>query len=360
MVLNFIDFKKAFDSVHRPSIWKILEAYGIPSKVIKILMLLYEDSESCVRVGQEHTERFSVDTGVIQGDSLSPIIFNVVLEFVLSKLSNIDGGIEWVGSKRLRDLDYADDICLLADNMNAMKIMTDLVVEEASKVGLKVNTRKTEVMKMRSSGTQRIKIDNTDINEVDKFTYLGCEISRDGNVRNEVNIRIGKAGAAFRMLNNVWNAHNISLSTKLKLFNSIVISVLIYGCESWKGLKEVENRVRRFESGCLRKILKIRWFDHVSEVELRRRTGQQSIVEVVKTRRWRWYGHVLRMPQHRLPKQAIGWTPSGRRNVGRPRDTWRRTMTREMREKNLDHHDVVTLAEDRPAWRTFVADLWTT
>ena len=67
-------------------------------------------------------------------------------------------------------------------------IMTDLVVEEASKVGLKVNTRKTEVMKMRSSDTQRIKIDNTDINEVDKFTYLGCEISRDGNVRNEVNI----------------------------------------------------------------------------------------------------------------------------------------------------------------------------
>ena len=118
--------------------------------------------------------------------------------------------------------------------MNAMKITTDLVVEEDRKVGLKVNTRKTEVMKMRSSDTHCIRIDNTDINEVPKVTYLRCEISRDANVRNEINIRIGKAGAAFIMLNNVWRAHNMSLSTKLTLFNSIVVSVLIYGCESWK------------------------------------------------------------------------------------------------------------------------------
>ena len=86
--------------------------------------------------------------------------------------------------KRLRDLDYTDDICLLAGNMNAMKIMTDLLVEEASKIGLKVNIRKTVVMKMRSSGTQRIKIGSTDINEIDKFSYLRCEISRDGKLRN--------------------------------------------------------------------------------------------------------------------------------------------------------------------------------
>ena len=360
LLLNFIDLKKAFDSIHRPSMWKILEFYGIPSKIIRILASLYEGSESCVRVGAEHTEWFNVDTGVVQGDSLSPVLFNIVLDFVMAKLRTIDGGIEWVDGKLLKDLDYADDICLLARDMDAMKQMTELVVGEADKVGLKINTRKTEIMKIRSSDNQRVIIDNTELKEVEKFTYLGCEIRQDGNIRNEVGIRVGKAGSAFRTLNKVWNAQNISLSTKLKLFSSIVISILIYGCESWKGLKEIENRVRRFESGCLRKILNIRWFDRVSEVELRRRTGQRSVVELVKSRRWRWYGHVLRMPQCRLPKQAIGWTPSGRRSVGRPKDTWRRTMTREMREENLDHDDVVALAEDRHAWRNFVADLWTT
>ena len=147
------------------------------------------------------------------------------------------------------------------------------------------------------------------------------------------------------MLQKVWNAHNVTLSTKLKLFNSIVVSVLIYGCESWKGLKEVENRVRRFESGCLRKICKIRWTDHVSEEELRRRTGQPSVIGVIKRKRWRWYGYVLRMPPCRVPKQAISWAPAGRRSVGRPKDTWRRTIARETRERNLDQLSVMAIAE---------------
>ena len=122
MVLNVIDFKKVFDSVHRPSVWKILKAYGIPSKILRTLTLLYDGSNSCVRVGAEYTERFRVD-----------ILFNVVLDFFLSKLSYIDGGIECSGSKRLKDLDYADDICMVIYNMDALKTMTRLVVEEASK-----------------------------------------------------------------------------------------------------------------------------------------------------------------------------------------------------------------------------------
>ena len=272
--------------------WKILEQYGIPNKIIQILSLLYEGSESCVRVGMEHTEWFGVDSGVIQGDSLSPILFNLVLDHVMTKLAYVDGGIDWTGGKRLKDLDYADDICMFAKDIDDMKSMTELVVTEANKVGLKINTRKTEIMKIRCTQNQSVTIDGSDLREVEKFVYLGCEIRQDGDVRNEVGIRIGKAGSSFRMLHKVWNAHNVTLPTKLKLFNSIVISVLIYGCESWKGLKEVENRVRRFESGCLRKILNIRWSDHVSEDDLRRRTGQPSEIggnkkettEMVRTR----------------------------------------------------------------------------
>ena len=278
----------------------------------------------------------------------------------MTKLANVDGGIDWTGGKQLKDLDYADDICMLANDIEDMKSMTELVVTEASKVGLKINTRKTGIMKIRCTQNQSVTVDGSDLREVEKFVYLGCEMSQDGDVRNEVGIRIGKAGSSFRMLHKVWNAHNVTLPTKLKLFNSIVISVLTYGCESWKGLKEVENRVRRFESGCMRKMLNIRWSDYVSEDDLRRRTGQPSVIGVIKRRRWKWYGHVLRMPPCRLPKQAISWTPNGRRRVGRPKDTWRRTIARETREKNLDQEDLIVLAENRSAWRNLVADLWTT
>ena len=131
-------------------------------------------------------------------------------------------------------------------------------------------------------------------------------------------IRIDKAGAAFINMEKVWNENGMSLRTKLKLLNSIVLSVLLYGCESWKSLKEMEERERRFESGCPRKIMKIRWFELVSQEKLRRRTGQSSIIEKSRVNIWRWYGHILRMLEERIPKQALRRRPEGRRRVGRP------------------------------------------
>ena len=74
----------------------------------------------------------------------------------MAKLRTIDRGKEWVDGKLLKDLDYADDICLLARDMVAMKQMTELVVGESDKVGLKINTRKSGIMKIRSSDNQRV------------------------------------------------------------------------------------------------------------------------------------------------------------------------------------------------------------
>ena len=150
------------------------------------------------------------------------------------------------------------------------------------------------------------------------------------------------------MLHKVWNAHNVTLATKLKFFNNTVVSVLIYGSKSRKRLKEVEKRVGRFETGCLRKIYYIRWSDHVSEDDIRRRTGGQPSV-IIKRRRWGWYGHVLRMRPRRLPKQAFSWTPAGRGKVGRTKDTSKRTIARETREENLDQQNMTAPVEDKSA-----------
>ena len=67
-------------------------------------------------------------------------------------------------------------------------------------------------------------------------------------MRSEIAIRQGKAGAAFRDMNKVWSFENLSLKIKIKLYDSIITSILLYGSESWKGLQEIEERVIRFES----------------------------------------------------------------------------------------------------------------
>ena len=122
--------------------WKIVGLTGIPEKIVNIMRNLYESSESCVRVGQGQTDFFAVHSSVRQGDSLSPLLFNVVLEYVMRKVERVGNGIEWNAGRRLRDPAYADDICLLADDLQDLRNMTEALVSEASKVGLRINTGK--------------------------------------------------------------------------------------------------------------------------------------------------------------------------------------------------------------------------
>ncbi|CAF1430979.1 unnamed protein product [Didymodactylos carnosus] len=86
IILNFIDFEKAFDSVPQEALWEILKSYGIPTKIIEIIKSLYEDAESCVKVNEEaNTAWFKIKTGVTQGCILSPLLFIIAIDWVLQK-----------------------------------------------------------------------------------------------------------------------------------------------------------------------------------------------------------------------------------------------------------------------------------
>jgi len=94
-MVNFIDFRKAFDCIHRPSLWAILRQYGIPEGIVTIIQNLYKDSKSNVKINGVSGEWFEVVTGVRQGCALSPFLFATVLDWVLEKvLENYNGGLE--------------------------------------------------------------------------------------------------------------------------------------------------------------------------------------------------------------------------------------------------------------------------
>ena len=83
LLINYIDFEKAFDSLHRDTLWNILRDYGIPAKIVDIIKDLYEGSECCVQVGDEYTTWFRIITGVRQGCILSPLLFIIVIDWIL-------------------------------------------------------------------------------------------------------------------------------------------------------------------------------------------------------------------------------------------------------------------------------------
>ena len=144
LYISFFDFQKAFDSVHRGSLWSILRMYGIPSHVVAVIKHFYANF-SC-SVGNSDLS-FLIESGVRQGCVMSGLLFNIVIDWVLWRTT--EGrrrGIRWSLTSVLEDLDYADDIVLLSHSSSDMQEKMDRLNIFAQKVGLNISTGKTEVM----------------------------------------------------------------------------------------------------------------------------------------------------------------------------------------------------------------------
>ena len=92
---NFIDFEKAFDSIHRETLWCILRHYGIPSKVVNIIRMLYHDCQARVICENQVTESFTIQTGVKQGCILSPFLFSLRIHWVMKNATKDQRSIRW-------------------------------------------------------------------------------------------------------------------------------------------------------------------------------------------------------------------------------------------------------------------------
>ena len=153
-VITFLDFRKAFDSIQRNKMFSILKAYGIPPRLLAAIRAMYTNTRARVVTADGTSNEFQITTGVMQGDTLAPFLFVVVLDYALR--AAISGKEEELGftlqprrSKRhpvkvLTDLDYADDIALLSENISQAQDLL-VCVERANAVKLVSQLTKYDV-----------------------------------------------------------------------------------------------------------------------------------------------------------------------------------------------------------------------
>ena len=359
LFVNFVDFEKAFDSIHRESLWSIMKFYGIPDKLIRMVKLLYETFECTVLEDGEESEWFRVTTGVKQGCTMSGFLFLLVIDFIMKRTTEREPtGIRWNFTTKLEDLDFADDLALLSSKHQDIQSKTQRLHINANQVGLKINTKKTKVIRLNSRIKDPVKIDDQEIEDVNTFTYLGGIVTSTGGCDEDINNRLGKAKVQFRRLKKIWSSSKFSIQTKVKLFNSLVVSVLTYGSETWKTTERDKKKLDTFQNRCLRQILRVRWPEKISNEELRRKTKTSKISDIIAHRKWRWIGHVLRMDNTRLCTTALTWHPEGKRKVGRPKTTWRRTTEQERSQLGWSSWASARMAaKDRQRWRRCIGTL---
>ena len=144
LYVNFVDYEKAFDSVDREILWKPLRFYGIPEKLVTLIKSSYEGFTCRVDHEGQLSDSFKVTTGVWQGCLLSPFLFLLAIDWIMTSVTTAgNNGIQWTPWEQLDDLDYADDLTLLSHNHLQMQDKTSRLAEESAKLGLRINKVKT-------------------------------------------------------------------------------------------------------------------------------------------------------------------------------------------------------------------------
>ena len=355
LYIDFVDFEKAFDSVHQESLWRILRAYGIPQQIIDIIKSFYNNF-TC-RVGKSETS-FKVKTGVRQGCTMSAVLFSMTTDWLMRHTTEDQSrDIRWTLFSTLEDLGFADDLALVSHTHQHMQEKTTRLSTYAQQVGLKISQKKTEVVLLNVSNPKPVQVNGEDLPTTEEFTYLGSAVRHDGGAGSDIKNRLNKAKNAFRMLNNMWRSSQNSTKTKLKIYQSCVMSTLLYGSECWRMTESDITKLSVFHTKNLRRILQIFWPGTISNQQLLAHCNQGSMKTITMRRRWRWIGHVMRREQDNITRTALHWTPEGKRKRGRPRNTWRRTFEAELKTMQHTWGTIQKLAQNRQTWRSFVAAL---
>ena len=137
-------------------------------------------------------------------------------------------------------------------------------------------------------------------------------------------------------------------------------AVLLYGSETWRLTKGLEQKLQVFINKSLRNILRIWWPRKISNKDLWSQTGQRPIEEEIRQRAWGWIGHTLRKPDGHVVKRALEWNPQGKRKRGRRQHSWRRTRMAELAAKHVTWNEAKGTAQNRVRWRALVEDLCST
>ena len=354
--LLFVDFTKAFDSIHRGKMELILLAYGLPKETVAAIMILYKNTKVKVRSPDGDTEYFDIVAGVLQGDTLAPYLFIICLDYVLrTSIDKIrENGFELTKkrskrypAKTITDADYADDLALLANTPNQAETLLHSLERAAAGIGLHVNAHKTEYMCYNQTGNITT-LDGASLGLVDKFTYLGSSVS---STENDIDTRLTKAWTAIDRLSIIWKS-DLTAEMKRSFFQAAVVSILLYGCTTWTLTKRLEKKLDGNYTRMLRAILNKSWRQHPTRRQLYGHVP--PITKTIQVRRARHAGHCWRSKDE-LVSDVLLWTPTyGQAKAGRPARTYIQQLCE---DTGCNPEDLPEAMNDREKWREMVKDI---
>lgn len=241
----FIDLKKAFDTVWRDGLFYKLQKNNIPAQIFKIIYSMYRDPCCKIKFKQGLSRSFISKCGVKQGDILSPILFNLYINDLVTKLNKTQVDPIKIGNASVSSLLYADDIILLSNTESGLQKSLDLLSDFCSSWKLEVNNQKSKVIIFNSNGKTYLnsfKINGTVIETVKSYCYLGITLKYTGNINISAKLLMEKGRKAWFKIKKTLGLDNPCKLLE-KLFDTLISPIILYGCEIWgahSNLKDTE------------------------------------------------------------------------------------------------------------------------
>lgn len=269
MYLCFVDYSKAFDKVKWNKLWTILLEMGTPPHLIYLVKQLYENNNAKIRANNTLSSGFKSNAGVRQGCILSPILFNIYSEYIMRRvIEEWNGGIS-VGGRRINNLRYADDTVIIAASKEELQEVMTALCSISAEYGLELNKRKTKTMIV-----DRLRNNQPDVRTVagyevvSQFNYLGSMIANSGGCEAEIRRRVAMARNATTKLTKIWKTSAITRRTKLRIANSLIFPIAMYGSETWTLKESDKQRINALEMWVYRRLLRIPWTAHRTNISI--------------------------------------------------------------------------------------------
>ena len=381
LFMCFIDLQKAYDSVDRSLLWKVLARYGVPAKLISIIRQFHDGMRACVRLDSgETSEWFAVEQGLRQGCVIAPDLFNIFFVAVLTVAFDrfsIDkavlddfvrvvarGDLTKDAAKRvLWAMLYADDAGIASQSQASLEKMMTAIVEVCAAFGLIVSEKKTVTMHMRpptmKAEAVAVEAAGQRYSQVDTFVYLGSTISSVGDVGPEIKRRTGYAWNCFLKYSRaVYDNPYIAVADKVRFLKAEVLEVMLYGCVTWTLSPGDFDKLREAHRGMLLRCLNAYTstraapdYHMLSYLEVLLRTDCECIEATVMKRILHYAGRVARMHDDRLPNIVMrGEMVGGKRKRGQPAKRLEHRVTEYCTAFGIDPKCWMRAAQDAPEW----------